>query len=153
MTVLAVLTLSLVEASPVFTGGVMVLRSVFDGLGIENMIVSTEALREGMLFDLLGRVQHETTRRNTIEHLVKRYEVDQEQAQQVEQTAIQLLAQVKSDWLLEKESCEYFLRWAASVHEIGLSIAHSQHHKHAAYILSNYDMYGFSRQEKKPFCP
>ena len=38
---------------------------------------------------------------------------------------------------------------AARVHEIGLAIAHSQHHQHASYVLANSDMAGFTRLEQQ----
>jgi exopolyphosphatase/guanosine-5'-triphosphate,3'-diphosphate pyrophosphatase len=41
------------------------------------------------------------------------------------------------------------LEWAARLSEVGLSIAHAQHHKHSAYVLSNADMPGFSRMEQQ----
>jgi len=41
------------------------------------------------------------------------------------------------------------LRWAALLHEIGLSVAHSGFHKHGAYILWNADMPGFSAREQQ----
>ena len=41
-----------------------------------------------------------------------------------------------------------FLDWAARLHEIGISIAHSSYHKHSAYILANADMPGFSRMDQ-----
>jgi len=37
------------------------------------------------------------------------------------------------------------LEWAARLHEIGLAIAHSHHHRHGAYILRHADLPGFSR--------
>src|SRR5258708_8871878 len=40
------------------------------------------------------------------------------------------------------------LRWAASLHEIGISIAHAGYHKHSAYILAQADMPGFSQKEQ-----
>jgi exopolyphosphatase/guanosine-5'-triphosphate,3'-diphosphate pyrophosphatase len=40
------------------------------------------------------------------------------------------------------------LGWAARLHEIGLAIAHSQFHRHGAYIAANADLPGFSRQQQ-----
>jgi exopolyphosphatase/guanosine-5'-triphosphate,3'-diphosphate pyrophosphatase len=40
------------------------------------------------------------------------------------------------------------LGWAAKLHEIGISVAHSGYHKHTAYILANADMPGFSKKEQ-----
>ncbi|MDH5573555.1 MAG: exopolyphosphatase, partial [Gammaproteobacteria bacterium] len=137
------------ERIPVFIGGVIILRAVFDAFDIDKMKVSTGALREGLLYDLLGRKQHESTRFNAVDNLAKRHNVDCEHAKKVEQTVVELWAQVQHDWLLENESNEHLLRWAARLHELGLNIAHSQHHKHAAYIVKNTDLDGFSRQEQE----
>jgi exopolyphosphatase/guanosine-5'-triphosphate,3'-diphosphate pyrophosphatase len=41
------------------------------------------------------------------------------------------------------------LGWASRLHEIGLTIAHSQYHKHGAYLLANSDLPGFTRREQQ----
>jgi len=41
------------------------------------------------------------------------------------------------------------LCWAAKLHEIGLTVSHSQFHKHGAYLVENSDLSGFSRQEQQ----
>jgi len=46
------------------------------------------------------------------------------------------------------ETCVQFLNWAADLHEIGIDIAHSQYHKHSAYIIGNADLAGFSQQDQ-----
>ena len=46
------------------------------------------------------------------------------------------------------ENCVQFLNWAADLHEIGIDIAHSQYHKHSAYIIENGDLAGFSKQDQ-----
>lgn len=137
------------ERLPVFPGGVAVLLAIFEGLQIDRMQVSEWALREGLLYDLIGRVRHEDVRERTINALCERYHVDRKQAARVEQTAAQSLAQVASAWELEGEETEYLLRWAARLHEVGLAIAHSGYHKHGAYLLENSDMPGFSSSEQK----
>ena len=42
----------------------------------------------------------------------------------------------------------HLLAWAAKLHEIGISVAHSGYHKHTAYILANADMPGFAKKEQ-----
>jgi exopolyphosphatase/guanosine-5'-triphosphate,3'-diphosphate pyrophosphatase len=59
-----------------------------------------------------------------------------------------LFDQVARSWKLDSEAREW-LSWASRVHEIGLAIAHSQHHHHGAYILRHADLAGFSRQEQQ----
>jgi exopolyphosphatase/guanosine-5'-triphosphate,3'-diphosphate pyrophosphatase len=136
------------ERAPVFPGGVTVLLAVFEALGIERMQVSDGALREGLLYDLLGRIRHEDVRSRTVDALARQYHIDGTQAARVKQTALDCLARVSEVWQPPPDS-EQLLGWAAQLHELGLSIAHSQYHKHGAYILANADLSGFSRQEQR----
>ena len=137
------------ERAPVFVGGAVVLLGVFEGLRIEHMSVADTALREGLLYDLLGRIRDEDVRARTVESLANRYQVDQEHAEQVSTTALDLMTQVSDNWDLADDNLRHLLSWAARLHEIGRDIAHSQYHKHGAYILTNADMPGFSRQEQQ----
>ena len=137
------------ERKPVFPGGVAVLRAVFSNLGIEQMQVSDEALREGLIYDMIGRIRHEDTRERTIQSLADRYNLDQEQAQRVNSTAQAIFNQVIRAWKLTDPHYSEMLSWAARIHEIGLAVSHSQFHKHGAYLIENADLSGFSRQEQR----
>ncbi len=137
------------ERAAVFPGGVAILIATFAALGIERMEVSDGALREGLLYDLMGRIRHEDVRSRTISVLKERYHVDKAQAQRVHDTALYALHQVMHAWQLEDECVANLLEWAARLHEIGLAVAHSGYHKHGAYLLEFSDMPGFSRQEQK----
>jgi exopolyphosphatase/guanosine-5'-triphosphate,3'-diphosphate pyrophosphatase len=137
------------ERAPVFVGGTMVLLGVFEGLRIEHMNVADTALREGLLFDLLGRIRDEDVRGRTVDSLANRYQVDQEHADRIANTALNLLTQVSDSWKLADDNLRHLLDWAARLHEIGRDIAHSQYQKHGAYILTYADMPGFSRQEQQ----
>ena len=133
---------------PVFAGGFAILYAVFEALKIETMNVSSGALREGLLLDLVGRQKDQDIREKTVDELITRYNIDSEHALRVEQTARELFDQTRKDWGLDKKTDLKLLRWAAKLHEIGLTIAHSQHHRHAAYLLSNSELAGFSREEQ-----
>jgi exopolyphosphatase/guanosine-5'-triphosphate,3'-diphosphate pyrophosphatase len=122
---------------------------VFEQLGIENMKVADGAMREGLLYDLLGRFTDEDARTRTVRSMQERYHVDLVQAERVEATAADFLAQVEEAWPLSDPSIELLLRWAARLHEIGLDVAHSGYHRHGAYLLANADMAGFPREEQK----
>ena len=136
------------DRRPVFAGGVAVLSAVFKALDIEHMQVSELALREGLLYELLGHVRHIDVRETTVQALVQRFGIDQKQADRVERTAIALLKQVEAIWDLDQPGIERMLAWSALLHEIGLVIAHGSFHKHGAYILANADMPGFSREQQ-----
>ncbi|NMG45618.1 exopolyphosphatase [Aromatoleum toluvorans] len=135
---------------PVLLGGFAIMSAVFKEFGIERMVFSEGALRLGVLYDLLGRYHHHDLRDATVSAFVARYSVDRRQADEVANTAAHLFAGL----IPESASSNgqhpdlRFLRWAASLHEIGISVAHSSYHKHSAYILANADMPGFSRMDQ-----
>jgi exopolyphosphatase/guanosine-5'-triphosphate,3'-diphosphate pyrophosphatase len=137
------------ERRPVFAGGLAVLSAIFEQIGIEHMEVSSEALREGLIYDMVGRSHHEDARERTLKTLMRRYDVDQEQVERVETTALALLEQAKRPWDLQESRYSAMLSWAAKVHEIGLTVSHSQFQKHGAYLLEKSDLSGFSLQEQK----
>jgi exopolyphosphatase/guanosine-5'-triphosphate,3'-diphosphate pyrophosphatase len=132
-----------------FAGGVAILAEVFEQLGIEGMKVADGAMREGLLYDLIGRYTDEDSRERTVRSMQGRYHVDLAQAERVEQTAVGFLDQVEEVWSLADPSIELLLRWAARLHEIGLDVAHSGYHRHGAYLLANADMAGFPREEQQ----
>jgi exopolyphosphatase/guanosine-5'-triphosphate,3'-diphosphate pyrophosphatase len=136
------------ERRPVFAGGVAVLLAVFRHVGIERMLVSDEALREGLIYDMIGRSQHEDARERTVKSLMDRYGVELPQAERVESSALALFEQVVRPWQLQDPYFPAMLRWAAQLHEIGLTVSHSGFHKHGAYLVENSDLSGFSLQEQ-----
>ncbi len=136
------------DRAAVLAGGVAILCGVFKSLDINRMLFSSGALREGLLYDLLGRLQHQDIRESTIRTLAKRYHVDSNQAERVKTTALSLLKQATSGWQLDLEQASRWLHWAALVHEIGLVIAHSQYQKHGAYLIEHSDLPGFSLRDQ-----
>jgi exopolyphosphatase/guanosine-5'-triphosphate,3'-diphosphate pyrophosphatase len=134
------------ERRPVFAGGVAVMTAIFNALEIEFMRISDGSLREGVLHDLIGRVLYEDRRAITVLDLMKRHHIDLDQGQRVRDTTLALFKQVKREGLLKRE--RRLLGWAAQLHEIGLMIAHNQHHQHGGYVLANMDLPGFSHQEQ-----
>lgn len=136
------------ERAPVFAGGVAILRSVFDGLDVDLMERSNGALREGVLYDLIGRNRHEDTRERTIQRLVEQYRIDTAQADRVERTALLALKQLKKPWNLEDPALRHLITWAAQLHEIGITISYSGYHRHGAYIVANGELPGFSRDDQ-----
>lgn len=134
------------ERRAVIPGGLAIMSAVFAELGVERMTVASGALREGVLYDLLGRSRRRDMREVTVAQLMRRYHVDPAQARRVEELSAALLSQLLPG---EDASARQLLAWAARLHEIGISIAHSGYHKHGAYILEHADMPGFSKREQQ----
>jgi len=137
------------DRRPVFAGGLAVLAGVFDALALQSMQTSERALREGLVYDLLGRLSDHDVRDESVQAMATRYGVDVAHASSVTGTVLKLLAQVLGPWQLERKSSTLLLKWAAMLHEIGLVIAHSSYQKHGEYILRHADLQGFSQTDQK----
>jgi len=136
------------DRRPIIAGGILVLEAAFQALGLEKLMVSKAAMREGILYDMLGRAGADDPRDGSVAALVQRYGIDEGQAERVQATAQRLLGQVAEAWALDGDDAR-MLGWSARLHELGLMIAHSQYHVHGSYVLENSDIAGFSRQEQQ----
>lgn len=132
------------ERRGVLSGGLAILRSVLEVLGVERMTTSEAALREGALYELRGRIENADIREVTVASMMERFHVDPDHAARVERTALALFDQVAPRWSLDARDREK-VAWAARLHEVGLALSHGRYHKHGGYILRNTDMAGFSR--------
>lgn len=135
------------DRRPVLVGGLAILYAVLDELKIEEMAPATGAMRQGILFDMLGRFHNHDMRDVTVSQFMQRYHVDARQAKRVGSIAISLYELLCGD--AREEDALRLLGWAAKLHEIGIPVAYSGYHKHSAYIISNADMPGFSREEQE----
>ena len=131
---------------PVLPGGFAIMYAAFCELGIEQMQPALGALREGVLYDLLGRSHHNDMRDVTAQQFMRRYHVDMRQAKRVAKLAEQFAHQFFDGQT--DENALQLLGWVSSLHEVGISVAHSGYHKHTSYILKNADMPGFSKKEQ-----
>ena len=135
--------------SQVWPGGLAILAELIVALRIDQLTVATGAMREGLLHDMLGRIQHEDAREQSVRAMMGRFQVDEAQATRVAMTADQLLRQCAAAWGLQRPLFARILEWAACLHEIGLDISHDGFQRHGAYIAENADMPGFPRAEKR----
>jgi len=133
----------------VLPAGVAIIKAIFDQLQLRTLNIADAALKEGLIYDMIGRLNKQDTRNSTVKILQQRYQVDTEQASLVFHTALQLLQQLP---LVEERhiliSPQQMLGWAAKLHEIGLGIAHAGYHQHGHYLLRHSDIAGFSRLEQ-----
>ncbi len=136
------------DRQPVFLGGVIVLAALFDSLQITEITAADWALREGLLFDLKGRLEDHDIRQGSVDALASRFHVNINKSKAVEVTAQLLLEQVADDWGLNNSEAQKLLGWAARLYSVGLDIAHNDFHKHSAYIVQHVDLAGFSRVEQ-----
>lgn len=135
---------------PVIAGGLAILQAVFAALEVEQMRPSNSALREGVLLDLLGRGSPKDRRARAVRSFATQFGVDAAHASRVTHTALQLFDAVEPAWRLSAAipDARRLLEWAAQLHEVGLVLRWSGHHKHGRYLIENGDLPGFSRSEQ-----
>jgi exopolyphosphatase/guanosine-5'-triphosphate,3'-diphosphate pyrophosphatase len=132
----------------VWPGGLAILVELLEVLRVERLKVSDGALREGLLYDHIGRLRHEDARERTVDALAGRFNTDQAQGTRVADTATRLLMQCTEAWQLESPLQSKLLQWGARLHEIGLDISHDSFQQHGAYVVENADLPGFPRSEQ-----
>lgn len=135
------------DRKPVFAGGLAILIATFEALKIKTMQVSEGALREGLLYERLGRIRSEDTRLKTVSSVQQRFQISKKHARRVSLTSHYLFTACEKAWNLRKEDAE-ILHWASSLHEIGLAVSLSGYQKHGAYLLEKADLPGFSLEEQ-----
>jgi exopolyphosphatase/guanosine-5'-triphosphate,3'-diphosphate pyrophosphatase len=139
------------DRKPVLAGGLAILIATFEELNIQQMQVSANALREGLVFDTLGRMFAEDSRQVSVNAMQQWMKIDLQQATHVAQTARMLFNQAHNIWQLRDKEYDYpkLLNWASELHECGMAISYKRYRHHSAYLVEQSDMAGFTNQEKQ----
>jgi len=133
---------------PVIVGGLAILEALSNALAIRDFEVSSFALREGLLHDLIGRLDHTDPRARSVAGMAERHACDADQAARVHDWVQAAFEQVAGGWQLNDDHRDLLL-WAAQLHEVGRSVNHHHHQRHGAYLAANADMPGFTRPEQR----
>lgn len=136
------------QRQPVLAGGLLMLMACFETLGLQKIRTSPFALREGLLYDMLGRLEQKDPRENTVLAFKRRYGVDEAQVKRVKATVTTLFEQLSADFGL-RPIHQQILGWAADLHEVGLSVSHSHYQQHSGYLVEQSDMPGFTTTEQQ----
>jgi exopolyphosphatase/guanosine-5'-triphosphate,3'-diphosphate pyrophosphatase len=121
----------------------------FDG------IEATEAgLREGLFFAremLADRPEplFDDVREAAVRNLAIQYESDMGHVEHVAMLALQMFDSLVEGGLIDPESNERELLWAASMlHDVGMTISYDDHHKHSRYLIVSAELPGFDPRER-----
>jgi exopolyphosphatase/guanosine-5'-triphosphate,3'-diphosphate pyrophosphatase len=141
------------KRADIILGGALVLESAFAALGIDELVLSDFALREGVLLDVLSRREGTTTghlrdlRYESVAHLAALTPGEAEHAQRVAELACQLFEGSRPLHGLDQAN-EELLEAAALLCNVGLAISHERHHLHSYYVIRNSDVLaGFTDHE------
>ncbi|MBU6271076.1 MAG: Ppx/GppA family phosphatase [Betaproteobacteria bacterium] len=136
------------DRRPVLAGGLAAMIAVFEELELPAMRYCPGALRQGLLYDLLGRETEGDMRELTVARMSARYGLDPAHGARVAETARAMLGQADRGPAEQRSADRDLLGWTAQLAEVGMSISHEDHHRHSGYILSHADMPGFSQNEQ-----
>jgi len=134
---------------PVFAGGYSIISAIFSALNIQRLDCASGALREGVLYDLNGRLKNHDSRDQGVDALITRFGLDRQQSARIKKTAFMLFDALKESWKLDQVINRKLLAWSCDLHEVGTAIAFNQHHKHGSYVVENSDIDGFSRRQQR----
>lgn len=127
--------------------GLAIVCALFEVLELETLQFCSSALREGVLYELAGRLQHDDIRDHSVQVMQQRYSADIRHGAGVAATC-QKLSTCLRVYPEQQQRLTDLLIWAAKLHEIGLAIAHASFHKHGSYLLENSEMPGFSQGDQ-----
>ncbi len=137
------------ERTPVIASGLAILIAIFESFAIETLQLSSGALREGLLYEMLPHDAKINIRQRTINSLMQRYHVDQHHADNVMNQAISLFDSFSCAWQLKKDNGYQLLLASCQLHEIGLLLEFKHHQKHSAYIIENAELPGFDQTDRQ----
>lgn len=135
------------ERALVFPSGLAILIAIFTELNIQCMTTAGGALREGLVYGMLHLSVDQDIRSRTLRNVQRRFMVDIDQAGRVSQLASRFADQVANVWDLDHLSRDLLLS-ACALHEVGLSIDFKQAPAHAAYLVRNLDLPGYTPAQK-----
>ncbi len=137
----------------IIVAGAIILDQTMRQLGIESIVVSDYALREGVLLDALerqrgGAMHHlHDLRRRSVLHLADLMDEDPTHSSQVAHLALELFDGLRPLHGLGDDARE-LLEAAALLCNVGVFVSHSSHHKHSYYVIRNSDhLLGFTDHE------
>ncbi|MFT6919072.1 MAG: exopolyphosphatase/guanosine-5'-triphosphate,3'-diphosphate pyrophosphatase [Cognaticolwellia sp.] len=137
------------ERSPVIASGLAILIALFQQFSIQQLTLSSGALREGLLYEMLPNSHTTNIRQRTIQALSQRFHIDQQHADSVKRQICTLFSQLKSTWHLPEGNALELLLASGDLHEIGLLLEYKYHQQHSAYILTHADLAGFSQSDRQ----
>ncbi|ACK67620.1 Ppx/GppA phosphatase [Rippkaea orientalis PCC 8801] len=143
------------KRAEIIVAGGTVLMEAMSILSLDNITLCERALREGMIVDWMlthglieDRLKYQSqVRQRSVKKIARKYQVDLEYTERVAEFAWSLFEQLKGilhDWGME----QWELLWSASIlHNCGLYVSHSAHHKHSYYLIRNAELLGFTEVE------
>lgn len=136
------------ERKPVFASGLSILIALFESLDIQELQLSSGALREGLLYEMLPDMRCQMIRLRTINSLAERFHLDQQRSLRIASLIDVFFDLLSSTWSLKRDNTYQLLMAACALRQIGLLLSYKSHQQHGAYILQQADLPGFDQADR-----
>lgn len=133
------------ERAASIIGGLAILIGLVKELGISVIIPIEAGLRMGVMWDLYLRATKRDRREESVRNFLQRFHVDEKRANRVAEDVTALYNQLRP----ASDAYGKQLYWSALLHESGVIVSHTNYHKHAAYLIENADLPGFTTREQR----
>ena len=137
------------ERKPVIASGVAILIALFESFSLKQLQLSSGAIREGLLYEMLPNMRAIPIRERTINGLISRFHIDENHNKRVLAQAKSLFYMLAKPWQLAEDNNQQLLFSSCLLHEIGLLLEFKGHQKHGAYILQHTDLAGFDQTDRE----
>lgn len=135
--------------------GSLILQTTMQMLGVDELVLSERALREGLIVDWMLRQGlledrfsfQSSIRQRTVIHQVKRFAVNQSRAERVAAHALALYDSTRGVMHHDDDQGRELLWAAAMLHTCGQHINLSAYHKHTWYLIRHGELLGYSEVE------
>ncbi|MEJ5350892.1 MAG: Ppx/GppA phosphatase family protein [Melioribacteraceae bacterium] len=141
------------KRADIIPAGIIILKTIFDLLKIQEITISNYALREGIIIDTLQKHSSELNkpilsdiRKESVKHLAEKCNYDKIHCEHVAKLSLQMFDDLKNLHQLKDEFRE-LLEAAAILHDVGYNISHANHHHHSYYLIKNSELLGFNENE------
>jgi len=137
------------ERTPVITSGLAILIAIFEVFALKEIQLSSGALREGLLYEMLPKVKDTSIRQRTINSITKKYHVDINHTKRIKKQVKSIFKCFEKTIPLNKAQNLILLEASCDLHEVGLLLEYKNHQQHSAYILKHAELPGFERKERQ----
>ncbi len=122
-----------------------------ESVGTKSILTVTNSIRDGIIMEMSSNLPWRSELQKEILHsafeICEKYKAEKDHAKKVAELSIQLFQELYSVHLLPPRF-ELLLHVAALLHDIGLFVSNSNHHKHSAYLIENANLFGLTNEER-----
>jgi exopolyphosphatase/guanosine-5'-triphosphate,3'-diphosphate pyrophosphatase len=143
------------QRAEIILAGTMILHTVMMMLDLDSLVIGERALREGIIVDWMlahglieDRLKYQgSVRQRSVLNISQKYQLDLPYADRTASFALSIFDQTQGQ-LHQATGNDRELLWAgALLHNCGIFISHSSHHKHSYYMIRNAELLGFTETE------